>query len=163
MAAQSAAEKRLEESDPVYAASRPSQTELQRMAEADAMLEQAREAVNVAASHRLQVSRHADELERRAGMASAGGLPSMFGSSDSQQEAKRAVRDAERALEDAQEAAGRVQRRWREVADQISAARSGRRRKAQSEWQEKYAPKRTESRMSPMAEQFAPSHGKEVT
>ncbi len=132
------------------------------MAEADAQLEQAREAVSGAVLHRLQVSRHADELERAAGTSSAGGLRSMFGGPDSQQEAKRAVTVAERAVEDATEAAARVQRAWRDTHDQISAARSARRRKAQSEWQQQYARKPESPRMSPMAEQFSPTHGKEA-
>lgn len=114
----------------------------------------ARAAVAVALHRRLKVSRTASEIERKLNDASAGeGGWFRRGEVDGDGrllEARALVREAERAFEDAKEAAEREFRWHREAHAEISAARSARRRKAEAEWQRKYAPKAVTHRESPM-------------
>ncbi len=136
--------------DPVAAAARPTERELQAMSEADSRLDQAREAVDTAIRARLAASERANAIEARE-LAEAVPAGVRFGNLSPGRNYRRGPR-LEQALDevehckvqvsDAQDAFERVERTTREVHARVSASRSARRATADVAFQKKYAVER---------------------
>ncbi len=143
-------EKDLVARDPVAAAARPTDDELRVMSEADARLEQAREAVDTAIRARLAASERASAIEARE-LAEAVPAGVRFGNVSPGRNYRRGPR-LEQALDevehckvqvrDAQDAFERTERTTREAHARVSASRSARRATADAAYQKKYAAER---------------------
>ena len=142
-----AAEADLVARDPVSAAARPTADELQAMSEADARLDQARQAVDTAIRARLAASERANAIEAReleeavpAGIRLGNLIPGRNLRRGPRLEAALdEVEHCKQAVEDARDAFERTERDTRQVNARVSASRSARRATADAAYQKKYA------------------------
>jgi hypothetical protein len=133
--------------DPVAAAARPTERELQAMSEADSRLEQAREAVDTAIRARLAASEVANAIEAReleeavpAGIRLGNLIPGRNLRRGARLEAALdEVEHCKVQVQDAQDAFERTERTTREAHARVSASRSARRATADAAYQKKYA------------------------
>ncbi len=136
--------------DPVSAAARPTERELQAMSEADSRLEQAREAVDTAIRARLAASEVAHAIEAReleeavpAGIRLGNLIPGRNLRRGARlEQALDAVEHCKVQVRDAQDAFERVERTTREAHARVSASRAARRATADAAYQKKYAAER---------------------
>ncbi len=132
--------------DPVSAAARPTERELQAMSEADSRLDQAREAVDTAIRARLAASERANAIEARE-LAEAVPAGVRLGNLISGRSYRRGARleqaldeveHCKQAVEDARDAFERTERTTREAHARVMASRAARRTKAEAEHQKRY-------------------------
>jgi len=136
--------------DPVAAAARPTERELQAMTEADSRLEQAREAVDTAIRARLAASERANAIEAReleeavpAGVRLGNLIPGRsYSRGPRLEQALDAVEHCKVQVQDARDAFERAERDTRQVHARVSASRAARRTTAEAAYQKKYAAKR---------------------
>ena len=136
--------------DPVAAAARPTAGELQAMSEADARLDQAREAVDTAIRARLAASERASAIEARelaeavpAGVRLGNLIPGRaFVHGRRLEQALEDVEHCKVQVQDARDAFERTERTTREAHARVSASRSARRATADAAYQKKYAVER---------------------
>ena len=132
--------------DPVAAAARPTERELQAMTEADSRLEQAREAVDTAIRARLAASEAASAIEARSfeeasppGIRLGNQVPGRaFVRGPRLEAALDAVEHCKQQVQDARDAFERAERTTREAHARVSASRAARRATAEGLYQKKY-------------------------
>jgi len=132
--------------DPVAAAARPTDDELQAMTEADARVEQARQAVDTAIRSRLAASERASLIEAReldehvpAGVRFGNLSPGRpFVRGPRLEAALDAVEHCKQAVQDAKDAFERASRDTRQVHAGVAASRTARRATAEAAYQKKY-------------------------
>ena len=132
---------------PVAAAARPTDDELLVMSEADARVEQARQAVETAIRARLAASERANAIEAReleeavpAGVRFGNLIPGRgYHRGPRLEQALDEVEHCKVQVQDAKDAFERAERTTREAHARASASRAARRATADAAYQKKYA------------------------